>query len=104
MTRSNCAGRLCINISGVSQTARRKHLPLVDLLFMVQTLGQWKPRAHKIYKNLTERRREAIYTRDWNAAGFYFGQQTSIALQHGNAASILSTLPSGDGTDRLVYV
>lgn len=29
--------------------------------------------------------------------GFYLGKQLSIAIQRGNLANILGTLPSGDG-------
>lgn len=66
--------------------------------FGVETLGPWGPGAHEIYKDLSKLLIES--TGDQNA-GFYFGQRISIAIQRGNAASILGTLPNGDGLNFL---
>lgn len=62
--------------------------------FAVETLGPWAPGAHLIYKDLAKRLVEA--SRDQNA-GIYLAQRLSIAIQRGNAASVLGTLPSGSG-------
>lgn len=56
---------------------------------------------HKINKDQAEKLADT--TRD-RIAGLYFAQRTTIAIQRGNAARILGTLPSGEGMDRLGYL
>lgn len=66
--------------------------------FGVETLGPWGPGAHRVFKSLSERLVDA--TRDQNA-GTYLAQRISIAIQRGNAASMLGTLPTGSGLEHL---
>lgn len=63
--------------------------------FGVETLGPWGPSAKLLFKDVSKRLVDA--TCDQNA-GIYFAQRISIAIQRGNAASILGTLPNGSGT------
>ena len=69
--------------------------------FGVETLGPWGPGAHLVFKSLSKRLVDA--TRDQNA-GVYLAQRISIAIQRGNAASMLGTLPIGGGLEHLDYM
>lgn len=62
--------------------------------FGVETLGPWGPSAHSLYKELAKR---LVDISNDQKAGLYFGQRISLAIQRGNAASLLGTHPlSGD--------
>ncbi|KAJ0180061.1 hypothetical protein K1T71_004652 [Dendrolimus kikuchii] len=56
--------------------------------FGVETLGPWGPEAHRLYRDLSKRLIDV--SRNQNA-GLYFGQRISVAIQRGNAASVLGT-------------
>lgn len=58
--------------------------------FGVETLGPWGPSALNLFRDLAKRLFEASGDRN---AGAYFGQKLSIAIQRGNAASVLATFP-----------
>ena len=59
--------------------------------FGVETLGPWGPSAHSLFKDLSKR---LVDTSRDPRAGFYLGQRLSVAIQRGNAASLLGTLPA----------
>ena len=58
--------------------------------FGVETLGPSRPSAHCLFKELVKR---LVDTSRDSRAGFYIGQRLSVAIQGGNAASFLDTLP-----------
>ncbi|XP_063624759.1 uncharacterized protein LOC134796499 [Cydia splendana] len=60
--------------------------------FGVETLGPWGPGAHGIFSELAKRLVEATGDK---RAGSYLAQRIGIAVQRGNAASLLGTLPTG---------
>lgn len=67
----------------------------------VETLGPWGTEAKRVFKILSGRLIEA--TRD-PRAGEYLAQRISIAIQRGNAASVLGTLPIGTDLEQLSYL
>jgi hypothetical protein len=64
--------------------------------FGVETLGPWGPSAHKLFAEIAKRLVDV--TGDRRAGGF-LAQRISIAIQRGNAASILGTMPRGPFLD-----
>ncbi|PZC73418.1 hypothetical protein B5X24_HaOG209551 [Helicoverpa armigera] len=64
--------------------------------FGVETLGPWGPSAHRLFREIRKRLVES--TRD-QRAGLYFGQRICIAIQRGNAASLLGTIPADSDAD-----
>ena len=60
--------------------------------FGVETLGPWGPSAKGFFKDICKK---LFDTTSDQKAGSYFAQRISIAIQRGNAASLLGTLPSG---------
>uniref|UniRef100_A0A2H1WWI8 SFRICE_031586 n=1 Tax=Spodoptera frugiperda TaxID=7108 RepID=A0A2H1WWI8_SPOFR len=68
--------------------------------FGVETLGPWSPGAHSLYKEIAHKLFDS--TRD-QKAGYFFGQKISIAIQRGNAASLLGTFPSDSDADDFKY-
>ncbi|CAH2240485.1 jg24216 [Pararge aegeria aegeria] len=79
------------------QAKRRKYENLdssfIFVRFGVEPLGPWGPVARALFKELSKRVIESTYRR----AGSYLGQRISLAIQRGNAASILGTVPRCDG-------
>jgi hypothetical protein len=75
------------------------------IAFGVETLGPWGPGARSLFKELGKRLREA--TGD-PRAGSFLAQRISLAIQRGNAASMLGTLPRGpdfgNDLDRLCFI
>lgn len=69
--------------------------------FGVETLGPWGHRAHHLFREISKRLVEA--TRDPRAGG-YLAQRISLAIQRGNAASILGTLPPGEELGEVFYL
>ncbi|XP_047992085.1 membrane-bound alkaline phosphatase-like [Leguminivora glycinivorella] len=59
--------------------------------FGVEALGPWGQGAHGIFKELAKRLIDASGDRK---AGAYLAQRIGIAVQRGNAASLLGTLPT----------
>ncbi|KAJ8719299.1 hypothetical protein PYW08_011474 [Mythimna loreyi] len=88
---SCCAGAAA---AAAENLKRRKYTNLVGSYifepFGVETLGSWGPSAHKLFNELSKR---LVDTSRDPRAGFYLGQRISIAIQRGNAASLLGTLP-----------
>ena len=58
--------------------------------FGVETLGPFGPSAHLIFCEISKRLVDASRVQ---RAGLFFGQRISIAIQRGNAASLLGTFP-----------
>ncbi|CAH2242332.1 jg19945 [Pararge aegeria aegeria] len=80
------------------QAKRRKYENLdssfIFLPFEVETLGPWGPEARALFKELSKR---VIESSGDPRAGSYLGQGISLAIQRGNAASILGTVPRCGG-------
>ncbi|XP_063360529.1 uncharacterized protein LOC134661400 [Cydia amplana] len=69
--------------------------------FGVETLGSWGPSARRLFKDLASRLVDASGDQ---RAGQYFAQRISIAIQRGNAASLLGTLPAGGELEGVFYL
>ena len=86
-----CAGAAA---ASAETTKRRKYNNLIGNYsfepFGVETLGPWGPSSRLLYKDIAKRLVDA--SRD-QRAGLFFGQRISIAIQRGNAASLLGTFP-----------
>ena len=54
----------------------------------VETLGPWGPSAHLVFRDIAKRLVDS--SRD-QRAGLFLGQRIGIAIQRGNAASLLGT-------------
>ncbi|PZC80745.1 hypothetical protein B5X24_HaOG213969 [Helicoverpa armigera] len=95
---SHLPGTACRAGSAAAQAEnlkRRKYSNLIGNYmfepFGVETLGPWGPSAHLLARDISQR---LVDTSRDPKAGFYFAQRLSIAIQRGNAASLLGTLPS----------
>ncbi|CAH2269451.1 jg6493 [Pararge aegeria aegeria] len=80
--------------SSAEQAKRRKYENLdSSFIFVpfggVETLGPWGPEARALFKELSKR---VIKSTGDPRAGSYLGQRISLAIQRGNAASILETV------------
>lgn len=75
---------------------RRKYACLsnnhIFAAFAVETLGPWSSDAHNLIKNLKKRLRESNSDR---RAGSFLCQRIGIAIQRGNVASLMGSLPQG---------
>ncbi|CAH2211443.1 jg25266 [Pararge aegeria aegeria] len=84
--------------TSAEQAKRRKYENLnssfIFVPFGVETLGPWSPEARALSKELSKRVIES--TGDPRARS-YLGQRISLAIQKGNAASILGTVPRCGG-------
>ncbi|CAH2266868.1 jg8929 [Pararge aegeria aegeria] len=84
--------------SSAEQAKRRKYENLdssfIFVPFRVETLGPWGPEARALFKELSKR---VIESTGDPRAGSYLGQRISLAIQRGNAASILGTVPRCGG-------
>lgn len=69
--------------------------------FGMETLGPWGPGAHTTFKELAKRLVDA--TGD-QKAGAYLAQRISIAVQRGNAAGLLGTLPPSSELESIFYL
>ncbi|CAH2229016.1 jg7087 [Pararge aegeria aegeria] len=91
---------MCYNsfITASEQAKRRKYENLdssfIFVPFGVETLGPWGPEARALFKELSKR---VIESTGDPRAGSYLGQRISLAIQRGNAASILGTVPRCGG-------
>ncbi|XP_069360016.1 uncharacterized protein [Maniola hyperantus] len=88
---SSMAGAAAIS---AEQAKRRKYENLdgsfVFVPFGVETLGPWGPGARALFEEIAKR---VIESTGDPRAGSYLGQRISLAIQRGNAASILGTMP-----------
>ena len=81
-----------------AEVKKRKYAFLEDRFWFVpiavETLGYYGPEAKNFVEVLGERLKTV--TNDKRAA-FFLKQRVSLAIQRGNAAAILGSLPSGNG-------
>ncbi|RVE44793.1 hypothetical protein evm_010545 [Chilo suppressalis] len=79
---------------------RRKYSALnenyIFVPFGVETMGPWGPSARSFFREISKRLTEV--TGD-QKAGSYLAQRISLAIQRGNAASLLGTIPDGGDED-----
>ncbi|CAH2243580.1 jg12890 [Pararge aegeria aegeria] len=66
-----------------------------------ETLGPWGPEARALFKELSKR---VIESTGDPRAGSYLGQRISLAIQRGNAASILGTVPRCGGFEDVLDI
>ena len=94
---AGCAGAAA---TGAENLIRRKYSNLIGSYmfepFGVETLGPWGPSAHRIFRDIAKRLVDS--SRD-QRAGLFLGQRISIAIQRGNAASLLGTFPADSDAD-----
>ncbi|KAL0841226.1 hypothetical protein ABMA28_014960 [Loxostege sticticalis] len=97
------------SVAGAAATSaeclkRRKYAALNDgyifVPFGVETMGPWGPSARALFKEISKRLSDA--TGD-QRAGSYLGQRISLAIQRGNAASLLGTIPGGSAVGDIFY-
>lgn len=69
--------------------------------FGVETLGPWGSGAHRLYRDLAKRLVEVSGDR---RAGAFLGQRISLAIQRGNATSLLGTMPLGSDLGHIFYL
>ncbi|CAH2217619.1 jg135 [Pararge aegeria aegeria] len=93
----SCTGPIG-SATSAEQAKRRKYENLdssfIFVPFGVETLGLWGPEARALFKELSKR---VIESTGDPRAGSYLGQRLSLAIQRGNAASILGTVPRCGG-------
>ncbi|CAH2260602.1 jg18278 [Pararge aegeria aegeria] len=84
--------------SSAKLAKRRKYENLdssfIFVPFGVETLVPWGPEATALFKELSKR---VIESTGDPRAGSYLGQRISLAIQRGNTASILGTVPRCGG-------
>ncbi|XP_041969242.1 uncharacterized protein LOC121726080 [Aricia agestis] len=73
----------------------------IFLPFGVETLGPWGPSAKVLFKDLSQR---LVDKSNDPRAGAYLGQRISLAIQRGNAASVIGTLPAASDLDLIFYL
>ncbi|XP_047998133.1 uncharacterized protein LOC125235580 [Leguminivora glycinivorella] len=87
------------------QNKRRKYAVLgegyIFAPFGVETLGPWGPSAKSLFKEISQRLVDASGDQ---RAGSYFGQRLSLAIQRGNAASLLGTTTYSDDLGSIFYL
>ncbi|CAH2254208.1 jg14378 [Pararge aegeria aegeria] len=66
-----------------------------------ETLGSWGPEARALFKELSKRVIESTCD---PTAGSSLGQRISLAIQKGNAVSILGTVPRCGGFEDVLDV
>ncbi|CAH2241861.1 jg16250 [Pararge aegeria aegeria] len=86
--------------TSAEQAKRRKYENLDSSFtlvpFVIETLGSWGPEARALFKELSER---VIESTGDPRTGSYLGQRISFAIQRGNAARILGTVPRCGGSE-----
>ncbi|KAJ8727191.1 hypothetical protein PYW08_015588 [Mythimna loreyi] len=91
LSTAGCAGAAAASAENLK---RRKYNNLIGSYmfepFGVETLGPWGPSAHRVVRDISKQLVDS--SRD-QRAGLYFCQRISIAIQRGNAASVLGTFP-----------
>lgn len=85
---------------------RRKYQSIIDqnyqfLAFAVETMGPWSEEATNFANKLGD-----LLIRETGEARakLFFMQNISIAIQRGNAASVMGTFPSGANLDEIFYL
>lgn len=64
-------------------------------------MGPWGQNAHHLYNKMLHR---LVETSCDQRDGYYFAQRISIAIQHGNAANLLGTIPSDSNLAAVFYL
>ena len=67
----------------------------------IETLGSWGPEGLKFIKSLGEKIK---YLTGEKRSTFYLFQSILVAVQHGNAASVLGTAKLGKKLDEIFYL
>jgi hypothetical protein len=98
---TSTAGAACAAAASAEASKRRKYNNLINNNYIfepfgVETLGSWGPSARSLFKEIAKRLVDA--SRD-QRAGSFLAQRISIAIQRGNAASLLGTLPMPIGEE-----
>ena len=96
---TTCCARAALP-TGAENLKRRKYNNLLGSYmfetFRVETLGSWGPSVHLVFRGIAKRLVES--SRD-QRAGLFLGRRISIAIQRGNAASLLGTCPIDSDAD-----
>ncbi|XP_048484626.1 uncharacterized protein LOC125490201 [Plutella xylostella] len=92
--------------AGTAENLKREKYRSLDstylfLPFGVETMGPWGPDAKSLVKEITSRLADVSGDK---RAGAYLRQRLSLAIQRGNVASVLGTLPQGPGLEGLLYI
>ncbi|XP_073960116.1 uncharacterized protein [Choristoneura fumiferana] len=84
---------------------RRKYAALGEACiftpFGVETLGPWGPEAKQLFRQISSR---LVDTSRDRRAGAYLAQRISLAIQRGNAASLLGTAPQSSSLEDIFYL
>lgn len=85
---------------------RNKYKSIIDknyefIAFAVETMGPWSEEAINFANKLGER---LINETGEQRAKLFFMQNISIALQRGNAASVMGTFPSDEGLNEIFFI
>ena len=67
----------------------------------VETLGSWGPEGLRLIKSLGKKIQDLTGEKK---STFYLFQSISVAIQRGNAASILGTVKTGKKLDEIFYL
>ncbi|KAI5735063.1 hypothetical protein M8J77_013628 [Diaphorina citri] len=88
-----------------SQKKTKKYKQIVEdylfVPFLVETLGPWSEGTKKFTKDIGRRLIER--SGDGRAAAF-LTQRISLAIQRGNSAAAMGTLPMGSSLDEMFYI
>ncbi|XP_048479848.1 uncharacterized protein LOC125489131 [Plutella xylostella] len=92
--------------AGTAENLKREKYRSLDstylfLPFGVETMGPWGPDAKSLVKEISSRLADVSGDK---RAGAYLRQRLSLAIQRGNVASVLGTLPQGPGLEGLFYI
>ena len=67
----------------------------------IETLGSWGQQGHELVKEI---RRKICDVTGEKRSSFYLFQRISMAVQRGNAASILDTVSSSSNLEEIFYL
>jgi hypothetical protein len=69
--------------------------------FSLETFGPWSPDAKELFKDISKFLLEKSGVSE---SPSYFQQRISIAIQRGNAASVLGTVAKSSGLEEVFYL
>jgi hypothetical protein len=69
--------------------------------FSLETFGPWSPDAKELFKDISKLLLEKSGVSE---SPSYFQQRISIAIQRGNAASVLGTVAKSSGLEEVFYL
>jgi hypothetical protein len=67
--------------------------------FSLETFGPWSPDAKELFKDIKQVEKSGV-----SESPSYFQQRISIAVQRGNAASVLGTVAKSSGLVEVFYL